>query len=739
MYSSFLERVFGYPPSTAAAQGNSMAISSADPENDAFYSVAPRLSTSGETKYYATTRPYHCSQNHVPGMRSACSSKSGADRSLLPTVMCDTNESVDGLISTNLSPFLSHCVNNPTNSPKQTFSASRSSDEMIESPFTAHWGTSHVRKLLPQFAPAALMGLETRSTTSTDRSLSTRSTTAALDTEQVKRFEKALRTNPANVARLRELSWQGCPVQLRYEVWMFLTGCWSSQAATRMPRLSRHRIEYATYLHSSYGIADWDAVCTLVDSGVDTAVRRSMMKATDTAAAPGRSFVSLPSVFGAAAGEVPPTELGNAASGVWSPHQGRSLASPLATENRSGIKDAVRELLSANGAARAPAVPSLHFDPLQPLTDPDGGQRLHPFLEDASPVLAHSFNAINFAASLETPGAAADASFNSAMSIGPTTIYPCASPNPLAVPDSCSFSPTWPSLSATTTMAVSTSKSAGHQLSASTMLGSKELRTLTQIRKDIPRMSGGHSYLRHPRVQGSIERILFIWSLRHPACGYVQGMNDLVVPFMAVVLAYHFCPTRSITELHSYTEGVLQDIWSLAVVPVAQWISVIEAEVYWLTSYLLNAMQDNYISSHEGITAMIRHLAAVVQVADPPLYKYIVDELQLEFELFSFRWMNCLLLRELTETQSLRLLDAYLSDEERCWNVTHVYTCAALLLRWGPHLLGFRGDYARALKFLQSPPTDQMTLRDFQDVLSESFVLQNLYEDSLSRLAPSWK
>ena len=32
------------------------------------------------------------------------------------------------------------------------------------------------------------------------------------------------------------------------------------------------------------------------------------------------------------------------------------------------------------------------------------------------------------------------------------------------------------------------------------------------------------------------ERILFIWSIRHPASGYVQGINDLVTPFFVVFL-----------------------------------------------------------------------------------------------------------------------------------------------------------------------------------------------------------
>ena len=31
-------------------------------------------------------------------------------------------------------------------------------------------------------------------------------------------------------------------------------------------------------------------------------------------------------------------------------------------------------------------------------------------------------------------------------------------------------------------------------------------------------------------------RILYIWHERHPASGYVQGINDLAIPFIAVFL-----------------------------------------------------------------------------------------------------------------------------------------------------------------------------------------------------------
>lgn len=34
-----------------------------------------------------------------------------------------------------------------------------------------------------------------------------------------------------------------------------------------------------------------------------------------------------------------------------------------------------------------------------------------------------------------------------------------------------------------------------------------------------------------------LKRILFIWNIRNPACGYVQGINDIVSVFLAVFLS----------------------------------------------------------------------------------------------------------------------------------------------------------------------------------------------------------
>lgn len=37
----------------------------------------------------------------------------------------------------------------------------------------------------------------------------------------------------------------------------------------------------------------------------------------------------------------------------------------------------------------------------------------------------------------------------------------------------------------------------------------------------------------------SLVHILYVWAIRHPATGYVQGINDLVTPFFVVFLISH--------------------------------------------------------------------------------------------------------------------------------------------------------------------------------------------------------
>lgn len=59
---------------------------------------------------------------------------------------------------------------------------------------------------------------------------------------------------------------------------------------------------------------------------------------------------------------------------------------------------------------------------------------------------------------------------------------------------------------------------------------------LRQIQVDLPRTSPCTPFFQQKEVQKAMERILYIWSIRHPASGYVQGMNDLLTPILIVCI-----------------------------------------------------------------------------------------------------------------------------------------------------------------------------------------------------------
>lgn len=171
-----------------------------------------------------------------------------------------------------------------------------------------------------------------------------------------------------------------------------------------------------------------------------------------------------------------------------------------------------------------------------------------------------------------------------------------------------------------------------------------------QIHIDIPRMQPLISVFQHPRVQESFERILYIWSIRHPASGYVQGMNDLVTPFFLTYLS-EYCPSLQLQDVEKFDVDLLDDASLRAV----------EADTYWSFGKLLDSIQNNYTYAQPGIQRLVKMLATVVSRVDADLHNHLkangVDYLQ-----FAFRWMNNLLIRELPLRLVVRLWDSYLAE-----------------------------------------------------------------------------
>ncbi|KAJ8444237.1 hypothetical protein Cgig2_028118 [Carnegiea gigantea] len=73
------------------------------------------------------------------------------------------------------------------------------------------------------------------------------------------------------------------------------------------------------------------------------------------------------------------------------------------------------------------------------------------------------------------------------------------------------------------------------------------------VDKDLSRLYPEHeSYFQTPGCQGMLRRILLLWCLRHPECGYRQGMHELLAPLLYVLHAdlRHFNEIRKIYEDH---------------------------------------------------------------------------------------------------------------------------------------------------------------------------------------------
>lgn len=70
-----------------------------------------------------------------------------------------------------------------------------------------------------------------------------------------------------------------------------------------------------------------------------------------------------------------------------------------------------------------------------------------------------------------------------------------------------------------------------------------------QIHIDVPRTNPGVPLWQFEATQKALERVLYVWAIRHPASGYVQGINDLVTPFFQVFLS-QYIGARSSPKSH---------------------------------------------------------------------------------------------------------------------------------------------------------------------------------------------
>lgn len=249
---------------------------------------------------------------------------------------------------------------------------------------------------------------------------------------------------------------------------------------------------------------------------------------------------------------------------------------------------------------------------------------------------------------------------------------------------------------------------------------------MRQIAVDIPRTSPGQKLFQISAVQLALQRILYVWAMRHPASGYVQGMNDLVTPFLYVFLT-EYSSNRSGFSLCDASE--LSDL-SEDADNAEQALSDAEADSYWCLTTLLNDIQDYYTFSQPGIQRRVHFLRDLVSRVDATLCAHLEQE-GLDFLQFAFRWMNCLLMRELPFNLIVRVWDTYLAEADG-FAVFHVYVCAALLVSFSEKLQQM--DFQELVMFLQNLPTEQWSEKNIDIILSQAYMWRTIFGQSPSHL-----
>lgn len=242
--------------------------------------------------------------------------------------------------------------------------------------------------------------------------------------------------------------------------------------------------------------------------------------------------------------------------------------------------------------------------------------------------------------------------------------------------------------------------------------------TYHQIHIDVPRMNPFIPLFQQKIVQKMFERILFIWAIRHPASGYVQGINDLVTPFYIVFLQ-EFLPDNQPFEtfiVNTLTEDQR---------------NIIEADSFWCLSKFLDGIQENYVFAQTGIQKKVNQLKELIQRVDNILHRHLVHH-KVDYLQFSFRWLNNLLTRELPLRCTIRLWDTYLAESDS-FSLFQLYVCAAFLLHWRERLL-FETDFQGLMILLQNLPTHSWTGSEISLLVAEAYRLKVMFADAPNHL-----
>jgi TBC1 domain family member 2 len=235
------------------------------------------------------------------------------------------------------------------------------------------------------------------------------------------------------------------------------------------------------------------------------------------------------------------------------------------------------------------------------------------------------------------------------------------------------------------------------------------LAIMHQIDIDLPRTCPGVALFHSSFVRQLLRRVLFLFAIHHPEVGYVQGMNEIVVPILIVFIMEQANPRSKSLEGLLMQNGLECNL-------LDGQVGDFEADTYWTFSIILERVLDNFTNGQPGMHGKVHQLERVVAKVDPALFRHFADE-GCKIMQFGYRWIAVLMLREFNISLVIPLWDVLLARTDGFCSY-FVVLSASFLLNWRDELLAL--DFQGMMTLLLNLPTGAWIHRDIDMLVSQA-------------------
>lgn len=143
-----------------------------------------------------------------------------------------------------------------------------------------------------------------------------------------------------------------------------------------------------------------------------------------------------------------------------------------------------------------------------------------------------------------------------------------------------------------------------------------EEKNLKQILIDVKRTHPGEAFS-SKTAKDMLTRILFVWAFKHPASGYVQGINDLAATFMYVFLAEAIDNNKREQGIIDDEENFEYNAYDIKLEDMEllkeDQILNIEADTFGCLENFLETLQENYTDKQPGVHKIMEKVEQIIR------------------------------------------------------------------------------------------------------------------------------